>query len=526
MMIGGDPDRGGLTPQSALSDSSDIVGTPGVIPFTWEEEPGRPKGPGEKIFESVLSRDFDRRESLQGSSSNWPREIVEQTDELETSGTDESSPDAHIMKLNLRASLMGVHILDDETEMFFSRQVSNASSNNFQTGGTVPFTWEVEPGQPVQPAAWPEPSMGPLTPPPGSRPVSGLLYHGQFANRPASGLLYYGPQSGSRPPSGAHYSGQLDLGPDTQFGNGMQFSERLFKKLVGQSRAATTTNSIMQYDGVAVSKSKRRGESSTETLDRHFGHYSSDIRYDQDNDSVSPTSTLDHHETESFPSSESERFYPSRNPNLTRYLDSHTPRGRHSSQDTSTSASRPSSQLAQCLLSLTAMADDTTDEDDIIFEQPSTTAPLWQPQVQPQVQPAEPPMDWPIVQYQGPSTKPQHKHPKTGSSPKSGRTIERWSSNSSSWNLSLVSKPKSTVTKVSVSGSKKSRRHSSGKTNGVTLREIHTGASSSTAPTYDRSGDVHGRHKWERDSSGSLPSVEELGFEAYDRPGEVSCFPA
>lgn len=427
MMIGGDPDRGALTPSSDLSDSSDIVGTPGVIPFVWEDEPGRPKGPNA------------------ASSSNWPAET-----------SDESSPDAHIMKLNLRASLMGVHILDDETEMFFSRQVSNASSNThiFQSGaGAVS----------LQPIPWAEPSMGPLTPPPGS----GLLY-------PTSGLLYYGP-----PP-------QSDLGPDPA----MHFSEKLFKKLVGQSRA---------YD---EAKSKRRGESSTETLDRHFGHYSSDMRTDPDNDSVSPTSTLEHPETESSPSSESERFYPSRNPSLARYLDAHTSRARY---EASTSAARPSSQLAQCLLSLTAMADDTTDEDDIIFEQPSTTAPL-QP-------------DWPVVEYQAPPTKPQHRHPKSATtSPKSGRTIERWSSNSSSWNLSLLSKPKSTVTKVSVSGSRKSKRS---KSNGVTLREVHNGASTSTALTYDRSGDANGRHKWERDSSGSLPSAEELGFEAYDRPGET-----
>lgn len=523
MMIGADPDRGALTPRSDLSDSSDIVGTPGVIPFIWEEEPGRPKGPGEHIFEAVLSR-----ESLQGSTSTWQREIVEHTpsDDLETSGSDESSPESHIMKLNLRASLMGVHILDDETEMFFSRQVSNASSNmhNFQSAGAVPFTWEIEPGRPLQPNTRPEPSVG-LTPPPGSRPVSGILYPGQFGNGATSGLLCHGPApSGSRPLSGAL---QLDLGPEAQYaGGGMHFSEKLFKKLVGQTRTAPNRSSVMQYDGVTISKSKRRGEGSSETLDRHFGHYSSDMRYNQDNDSASPTSTLDHHETtESSPSTESERFYPSRNPNITRYLDASTPPGRFPPQEASIPVGRPSSQLAQCLLSLTAMADDTTDEDDIIFEQPSTTSPLWM--TLPEQPPVEPHLDWSIVQYQAPPSKPQHRNPKSSSNPpKTRRTVERWSSNSSSWNLSLLAKPKATVTKVPVSGSsskpkRHSKRHSSGMANGVTLREIHNGASSSTVLTYDRSGDAHGRHKWERDSSSSLPSVEEICFEAYDRPGEV-----
>lgn len=554
MMIGADADRGALTPRSDLSESSDIVGTPGVVPFTWEEEPGRPKGPGEQIFEAVLSGEVDRR----GSTSTWQREIVEHTpsDDLDTSGSDESSPDSHIMKLNLRASLMGVHILDDETEMFFSRQVSNASSNmhnyNNQSAGAVPFTWEVEPGRPLQPSSSrPEPNMGPLTPP-ASRPVSGILYPGQFGNRATSGLLYYGPppSGSSKPSSGALYPGQqIDLGPEAQYssGGGVHFSEKLFKKLVGQSRAAPNGSSIMHYDGVTISKSKRRGEGSSETLDRHFGHYSSDLRYDHDDDSVSPTSTLDHHDTtESSPSTESERLYPSRNPNLTRYLDHGAtttpgraarfpPQQENNSSTTPVGMGRPSSQLAQCLLSLTAMADDTTDEDDIIFEQPSTTAPLWH--TPPERPPHEPHIDWPIVQYQGPPPKPQHRHPKNSSksgSPKNGRTIERWSSNSSSWNLSLLAKPKATVTKVPVSGSSSggkpkkrhsSKRHSSGLVaNGsVTLREIHNnGASSSTVLTYDRSGDAHGRHKWERDSSSSLPSVEEIGFEAYDRPGEVT----
>ncbi|XP_024364674.1 uncharacterized protein [Physcomitrium patens] len=524
---GADPDRGLLIPRSELSDSSDIVGTPGVVPFVWEVEPGRPKGPGQYMFDSTLTREIERRESLLEGTSNWPREILEYADDPDTSASSlkssGSSPDDHAMKLNLRASLMGVHILDDETEMFFSRQVSNASTHNFQAGGAVPFMWEVEPGRPAE-AVTRDPSIRPLTPPPGSRPVSGILYPGQFGNKPSSGLLYHGQQSaktGSRPSSTAHYSGQIDLGPDSQFGGGgMHFSEKLFKKLVRQSRAAPYTNSTSPYGGFGRSTSKKRGESSTEALDRHFGVYSPDMRY-EDHDSVSPTSTLDHHESEASPSSQSERLYPSRNPKLTRYVDNSTPKARTSSQDTSSiPVGRPSSQLAQCLMSLTAMADDTTDDDDIIFEQPSTTAPLWQPVVQV----SEPQVDWPIVQYQGPPTKPSHRHPKSSTtSPKSGRTIERWSSNSSSWNLSLVSKPKATVTKVVISGGKKSRskRHSSGVTNGVTLREIHTGASLSTVLTYDRSKDAHGRHKWEKDSpSCSLPSSDELGFEAYDRPGE------
>lgn len=522
-MSGADPDRGASTPHSEFFDSSDIVGTPGVVPFTWEGEADRRKAPIAHNFEASLSKENKRPEFEQGSTSTWSCEIVEHTDEQNTSDSPvkshESNPDDHIVKLNLRASLMGVHILDDETELFFSRQVSNASAHNFQSGGAIPFMWEVEPGPPLEMVTR-YPSSNPPTPPPGSRPGSSVLYPGQFGYKPTSGMLHYGQSNantGSRPTSTAHYSGQFNLGPDPQYGGGgTHFSEKLFKKLVGQARTALNASSSVQYDGVSLSKSKRWDESSTESLDHHLGHYSADMRF-EDQYSASPTSTLDHHGSESSPNSGSERFYPSRNPILAAYLDTSIPNSRSPSQDTNSSPmSQPCSQLPNFLLSLTAMADDTTDDDDIIFEQPSTTAPLSQPVAQG----SEPQKDWPIVQYRGPPSKPSHKHPKSSTvSPKSGRTIERWSSNSSSWNLSLVSKPKSTAPKDSKSGSKrsKSKRHSSGPSNTVTLREIHT------VSTYGRSGDAHGRHKWERESpSCSLPSSDELGFEAYDHPGEMA----
>lgn len=501
-MTGSDPTRD--SESSEFSDSSDIVGTPGVVPFTWEEQPGRPKGPGEAIFESVLttasnsSMSSVREPTVISSRDHQPGPpggIVHQV-ALETSSasSDDDGPSARIMSLNLRASLMGVHILDDETEMFFSRQVSNASNNTntntnpngtpfrSSTTGATPFKWEMEPGKPFDPAPRPEPlRVGPLIPPPGSRPTSGILYPGQFN---------LGPESATQQYASA----------------GTPMSEKIFKKLAGQSRMVGNTTTTLQVDGVKIMR--KRGSSSTETLDRHFGHYGYDLKYETE--SVSPTSTLDHNDSESSPSS-SERYYPSRH-----HRNFKVGVGACNTPVTTT---RPSSQLAQCLLSLTAMADDTTDEDDIIFEQPSTTAPImWQPQEHP----GEPLHgDWPIVQYAKP-TKPTHRRAKNTNSPT--RTHERWSSNSSSWNLSLLQKPgKVAVTNVVARSTTKQPKGQSSRHHiyhGTILREVPS-TSGAAVLTYDRSGDVYGRHRWERDSSGSLPSVDELGFEAYDRPEEV-----
>lgn len=478
----------GSSGSSDFSDCSDIVGTPGVIPFMWEEQPGRPKGPAEAIFESVLAKAVSqqRESSMPRMESTTSMQRAPRV-KVDSSSSEEDRRPARVMKLNLRSSLMGVHILDDETELFFSRQVSNASSNTnsngtpFRSAGAVPFKWEVEPGKPFEATAKPAPRVGPLLPPPGSRPNSGLLY-----------------------------SGPLGLGPDTMpnhyGGAGPHLSEKLFKKLVGQSRGTNATPTT-QGDGLKILR--KRGESSTETLDRHFGHYDYNLKYEDE--SVSPTSTLDHDSTESSPSS-SERFHNARHRQFQPVIGD-------------TAVTRPSSQLAQCLLSLTAMADESTDEDDIIFNKPNTTTP-WQSQ---ELLPVpEPQRHWPIVQYSQPNMNPRHGHRQIYSPTRMSN--ERWSSTSSSWNLSLIQKPNVTVTNVVTTSSTKQEApgQSARMSNGAILREIHAReihaagrASSSAVLTYDRSGDVYGRHKWERESSGSLPSVDELGFEAYNRPEEV-----
>ena len=565
--MGVDPYRDSIS--SDFSDCSDIVGNPGAIPFTWEEQPGRPKGATEKLFESIiLSRNASRRdvddsmirESITTSRRAPKSEMVEHTTTSEVgSNSDTSSSDndddneadsggglsSRVMNLNLRASLMGVHILDDETEMFFSRQVSNASSNTlnyssnpavptYRSGGAIPFKWELEPGIPLEGInAWAsEPRVqAPLTPPPGSRPVSGILYPypGQFGSRPVSGTLFSGQFSiGPGSSAGALYSGQLDLGPDV-VPHHENLTEKLFKKLVGQSRATVTTTPAATtptaesagHVSMFTSRSRRLEKSSTETLDRQFGHYNSDYCYEE---SVSPTSTLDHHDvdSESSVSSASERLYPSRHRTLTAFLNGE-----------SNSPLAPRRCPSPCLLSLTAVAtvdEITTDEDDIIFEQPNTAAPLLLEQV-----PILPHLhnDWPIVQYSTTaSTRPGHRHPKSTNSDPT-RTFERWSSSSSSWNLSLGASSKGPKLILCTTGTVargqhqrgKPERRVSGASNGSSPNLVRDQfaagpAITSTVLTYDRSGETNGKQKWEnrRDSSGSLSSTDELGFEPYDRP--------
>lgn len=563
-MAGVDPYRDSIS--SDFSDCSDIVGTPGAIPFTWEEQPGRPKGPAEKLFESIiLSRNASRRdvddsmirESITTSQRAPASEIVGHTTASDVgSNSDASSSDsdaadsgrglsARMMNLNLRASLMGVHILDDETEMFFSRQVSNASSNTlnyssnpavptYRSGGAIPFKWELEPGIPREGVnSWAsEPRVQvPLTPPPGSRPVSGILYPypSHFGSGPVSGTLFSGQFSiGPGSSAGALYSGQLDLGPDI-VPHHENLTEKLFKKLVGQSRATVTTTPTAVtptaesagHVSMFTSRSRRLDKSSTETLDRQFGHYNSDFCYE----SVSPTSTLDHQDvdSESSVSSVSEGLYPSRHRTLTAFLNGE-------SNSPLAVRRRPS----PCLLALTAVAtvgEISTDEDDIIFEQPNTAAPLLLEQA-----PISPHLhnDWPIVPYSTTttSTRPGHRHPKSTNSDPT-RTFERWSSSSSSWNLSLGASSKGPklilCTAGAVAGGKnqrgKSERRVSGASNGSAPNLVqdlfsHEAAITSTILAYDRSGDTNGNHKWEvrGDSSGSLRSADELGFEPYDRP--------
>ncbi len=276
-------------------------------------------------------------------------------------------------------------------------------------------------------------------------------------------------------------------------------------------------------------------------------------------------------------------------------------------------------QLVNCLLSLTAMADDTTDEDDIIFDGNAATRSL-QTSVQqlynqgaaaqtveaageqlgskPELRRPgghlvdEGPreflelpeevcnLEWPIVAYR---TRRRRRNinldanlETTEAAASSSSMIlpqhERWSSNSSSWNLSLVpaQNPKllkltnyvppittsaTTTTALMIQqpspSSSSSLRHdqsSSVKAPGImggvgtsVVREVRSSHStllqapsadtSRRAPAfmYDRSrGHVqYGRERhWEmiRDStsrSSSPPSAAQLGFEGYDRPEEV-----
>jgi len=117
-------------------------------------------------------------------------------------------------------------------------------------------------------------------------------------------------------------------------------------------------------------------------------------------------------------------------------------------------------------------------------------------------------------------------------------THERWSSNGNSWNLSIVAQkkprdvPPPQLTKLSKTRPKppppptSSRGMCAAAAPIAAAREVHrtaTGSMMKEVFVYTRSGDhIYGRrHRWERESSGgSLPSVGEPEFEAYDRAEE------
>ncbi len=489
------------------------------------------------------------------------------------------------VKLNLKAaSLMGVHILDDETEMFFSRQVSPRSRSASCSGSQ--------------------------------------LYSRQFfsIDSTRSGLesdrrsaSHTAPRS---PQAVAHIVGPAHLSDQKQFTS------------VGDATRTTTTT--MHFNGLKLLRKPR--ESSSETLDKHFGHYDYDLKYVDDCSMgaiSSPTSTLDHADMTSSSISSSPEFYsyeqsfiPAATTHDLRQLQTRGSALGRQGAPVAAAGSFPASsrrQLVNCLLGLTAMADDTTDEEDIIFDGNAATRSLQTSAQQLYKQGAaaqtveaageqlgskpelrrpgghlvdEGPreflelpeevcsLEWPIVAYR--TTRRRNINldanlETTDAAASSSSMIlpqhERWSSNSSSWNLSLVpaQNPKllkltnyvppittsaaTTTTALMIQqpspSSSSSLRHdqsSSVKAPGImggvgtsVVREVRSSHStllqapsadtSRRAPAfmYDRSrGHVqYGRQRhWEmiRDStsrSSSPPSAAQLGFEGYDRPEEV-----
>ncbi|CAM6041576.1 unnamed protein product [Sphagnum compactum] len=585
----------------SFSDSSDMqVGIPGVIPFTWEEQPGRPKQalrPSSALVHQSIHDPFRgsiRRGSMQRGSiprATPPPEITavvgfEETSSSSSSSSDEDSAglEARVMRLNLKASLMGVHILDDETEMFFSRQLSNASSTNTVSsgygassfrhtiGGAVPFKWEVEPGKPLQLQLDPSSSSNPhetrnlvgplqLPPPPGSRAsTSGSLYsQGHQLIRISAG------------------GGSAALqGPDHH-----------------QSSSQETHHHQSHHLGLKILRKPAR-ESSSETLDRHFGHYDCDLTYETDaaaaSTATSPTSTLDH--AERSISSDPDFFPDGRELLCAAAATTHLRQFKKL-----VGVGSGSSQLAQCLLGLTEMANDTTDEDDIILDGNATGD--WQTAAETELRThdrqtddaqerkqlgadsferQEPrefvglpdevcSLEWSIVPYRRRRRRIRNNCDDGGpgkleeisagsSSPTTTTQQERWSSNSSSWNLSLVAQTPKMLNATNVPPSASvscatnpqsapeqqagmmlmGARLETGTSVVREVRRLHSARSSSSCSSNtncEEDPQQHGRmiiNKWERYSDSAMSSSappstaadrQQLGFEAYDRPEEV-----
>ncbi len=529
----------------------------------------------ELITRTAVAVDFETLTTSASSSNS-----SSSSDEYLAGPVDDQAAARVDVKMNLKAAnLMGVHILDDETEMFFSRQVS-----------------------------------------PGSRSAScsgSALYSRQFfsIDSTRSGLerdrrseSHTAPLS---PQVAAHIVGPAHLSNQ--------------KQLTSVADATRTTTTTMHFNGLKLLQKPR--ESSSETLDKHFGHYDYDLKYVDDCSTgaiSSPTSTLDHADMTSSCISSSPEFYsyehafiPAATTHDLRQLQTRGSALGWQGAPVAPARSFPASsprQLVNCLLNLTATADDTTDEDDIIFDGNTATRSLQTSVQQLYNQGAAPEtveaageqlgskpelrrpgghlvdegpreflelpdeicsLEWPIVAYR--TTRRRRNFnldanlESTDAAASSSSMIlpqhERWSSNSSSWNLSLApaQNPKllkltnfvppittiaatTTMTTAlmiqqpspSSSSSLKAPRIMGGVGTSVvrevrsshsTLLQAPSADTSRRAPAfmYDRShGHVqYGLQKhWEmiRDStsrSSSPPSAAQLGFEGYDRPEEV-----
>ncbi len=477
----------------STSSGDSFTRVAGVVPFKWEEQPGKPKRRG-------------------GSMKQKMHDIeVADSSHEEAEEEEEEAHEPRVVQLNLKASLMGVHIVDDE-ETFFSRQssLSSMTTEKFRSAGKVPFKWEAEPGKPIEP---PAPSdkdpIGFLLPPPGSRAQSGVLQfphqlHGT-GGRPPSGMLLYPPQAGGastrpqisgnmlqhnptqrdahsgmlvpHPPAttpgsrgnsgmimnaaffsigGAGATGGLAAGTDglPPSTSGLNLTEKIFKKLVGQSRLSQAAR---EYKNEDFDRSHSR---------REFNLHDVDV------DSDSRVSTLDLPDScPASPSSSERSFGAARPAAVTRLpnMKQHPKTGAASENTTraglqsaatdhppwpdehadSVAITAPKSTLAHYLVAITAMADET-DDDDIALHGPSDVA--WHQAESEQLQYIHP--ELPVVEGYMRQTRTSRKS-KNNVAP---TDHERWISNSSSWNLSLVQKPLKTVSTM-VSANRNKQNH-------------------------------------------------------------------
>lgn len=354
------------------------------------------------------SRDSPRRSQKLGT-------LLRRRDDDSDDEHFESPHEPNPVQPNQKSSPVGVQITEEDKKFFFSRTsaMSALIAENFRSsrrGSPAPFKWEEDPSKRIEQ----QPKSIPLMPPPGDGNHSGLLQlqpdstttdddqpqpsgHTVLqinaeGSRLPSGLLYPCFNEGGNPNScllnAAHFTFDTTiLTPDlADAGGGNNLTERIFKKLMGQSK-------------IHRSNSKSGSPAGDE--------------------SKSPNSTLD---CPTSPAS-SERSFRGKSKNKSL-------RCRSEVANTVVAANpRPKSQLAQYLRSMTAMSEDhAVDDDDL--EGPSEAA--W-------LDPDSP--------YH-PNRQEADRCPSTPRNSKKKAMLESWSSNGSSWNLSLVQNPIKTVSTI------------------------------------------------------------------------------
>lgn len=346
-----------------------------------------------------------------GSYNRWESPSVSAAPSLrhEDPVDETETHEPQLVQLNLKSTLMGVRVRDDDEELFFSRQSSMSSMISI---GSVPFKWELEPCRALErPKAKIDIPWSPSTIPSESKGHSGFSNSQPFSTfnnessvpsarsvRNPSGMLYPYPNSGSSCQlNAAHFTLDDHLFTENLAGNsGVENVEKIFKRLVGQSR--------LQQGRSKVAKS-------SDSIDAR-----SDFITGGDILSDSPVSTLDCPQSPTT----SERSFrgKSKRKSLRRRSEDANLLAAARVGPVDPSTPRPRSELAQYLMTINALTEAAMDDDDL--EGPSEVA------------------------WLEPDDSPHDPDPAEACTPARGKkkaSHERWSSNSSSWNLSLVPKP-------------------------------------------------------------------------------------
>jgi hypothetical protein len=274
---------------------------------------------------------------------------------------------------------------------------------------------------------------------PGSRGNSGMIMNAAFFSIGGAGATE------------GLAAGTDALPPST---SGLNLTEKIFKKLVGQSRLSQAAREYRNED-----------------VDRLHSRREFNL-HDMDVDSDSRVSTLDLPDScPASPSSSERSFGAARPAAVTRLpMMKQHPKTDAASENTtraglqsaatdrppwsdenadSVAVTPPKSTLAHYLVAITAMADET-DDDDIALHGPSDVA--WHQAESEQLQYIHP--ELPVVEGYMRQTRTSRKS-KNNVAP---TDHERWTSNSSSWNISLVQKPLKTVSTM-VSANRNKQNH-------------------------------------------------------------------